>query len=64
MPEKTTKMPLSSSFQCMGLPQSSVFPQQDKEGQLSFDDLKTNDDSKPMNSVITSLLTKIFLHKK
>jgi len=34
------------------------------EGQLSFDDLKTNDDAKPMNSVITSLLAKIFPHKK
>jgi plasmid replication initiation protein len=34
------------------------------EGQISFDDLKTNDNAKPMNSVITSLLTKIFPHKK
>jgi plasmid replication initiation protein len=34
------------------------------EGQLSFDDLKTNNNAKPMNSVITSLLTKIFPHKK
>ncbi len=34
------------------------------EGQMSFDDLKTNDDAKPMNSVITSLLAKIFPHKK
>jgi plasmid replication initiation protein len=30
------------------------------EGQLSFNDLKTNDKAKPMNSVITSLLAKIF----
>jgi len=34
------------------------------EGQMSFNDLKTNDNAKPMNSVITSLLTKIFSHKK
>ncbi len=34
------------------------------EGQLSFNDLKTNDKAKPMNSVITSLLTKIFPNKK
>jgi hypothetical protein len=34
------------------------------EGQLSFNDLKTNDNAKPMNSVITSLLAKIFPHKK
>ena len=34
------------------------------EGQLSFNDLKTKDNAKPINSVITSLLTKIFPHKK
>ena len=34
------------------------------EGQLSFVNLKTNDNAKPMNSVITSLMTKIFPHKK
>lgn len=34
------------------------------EGQLSFNDPKTNDKAKPMNSVITFLLTKIFPHKK
>ncbi|NBO86522.1 MAG: RepB family plasmid replication initiator protein, partial [Burkholderiaceae bacterium] len=34
------------------------------EGQLSFDDLKINDNTKPMNSLITSLLAKIFSHKK
>ena len=34
------------------------------EGQMSFSNLKTNDNAKPMNSVITSLLTKIFPHKK
>jgi len=34
------------------------------EGQLSFNDLKTNDKAKPMNSIITSLLAKIFPHKK
>jgi len=34
------------------------------EGQMSFSDLKTKDNAKPMNSVITSLLTKIFPHKK
>jgi plasmid replication initiation protein len=34
------------------------------EGQLSFDDLKINNNTKPMNSVITSLLAKIFPHKK
>ena len=34
------------------------------EGQLSFNDLKTNDKAKPMNSVITSLLAKIFPDKK
>ena len=34
------------------------------EGQMSFNDLKTKDNAKPMNSVITSLLTKIFPHKK
>lgn len=34
------------------------------EGQMSFNDLKTNDNAKPMNSLITSLLTKIFPHKK
>ena len=34
------------------------------EGQMSFDDLKTNDKVQPMNSVITSLLAKIFPHKK
>ena len=34
------------------------------EGKLSFNDLKTNDNAKPMNSVITSLLAKIFPHKK
>ncbi len=33
------------------------------EGQLSFVNLKTNDNAKPMNSVITSLLTKIFPYK-
>lgn len=34
------------------------------EGQMSFDDLKTNDKAKPMNGVITSLLAKIFPDKK
>ncbi len=34
------------------------------EGQLSFDDLKINNNTKPMNSVITSLLAKIFPNKK
>ena len=34
------------------------------EGQLSFNDLKTNDKAKPMNSIITSLLAKIFPDKK
>ena len=34
------------------------------EDQLSFNDLKTNDKAKPMNSVITSLLAKIFPDKK
>jgi len=34
------------------------------EGQMSFNDLKTKDNAKPMNSVITSLFTKIFPHKK
>jgi plasmid replication initiation protein len=34
------------------------------EGQMSFNDLKTKDNAKPMNSVITSLLTKIFPYKK
>ena len=34
------------------------------EGQMSFNNLKINDNAKPMNSVITSLLTKIFPHKK
>ena len=34
------------------------------EGQMSFDDLKTNDNAKPMNGVITSLLAKIFPDKK
>ncbi len=34
------------------------------EGQLSFDDLKINDNTKPMNRLITSLLAKIFSHKK
>jgi plasmid replication initiation protein len=34
------------------------------EGQLSFDDLKINNNTKPMNSLITSLLAKIFSHKK
>jgi hypothetical protein len=34
------------------------------EGQLSFNDLKTKDKAKPMNSIITSLLAKIFPDKK
>jgi plasmid replication initiation protein len=34
------------------------------EDQLSFNDLKTNDKAKPMNSIITSLLAKIFPDKK
>lgn len=34
------------------------------EGQMSFDNLKTNDKAQPINSVITSLLAKIFPHKK
>ena len=34
------------------------------EGQMSFDELKTNKDPKPMDNVITSLLAKIFPHKK
>ena len=34
------------------------------EGQISFNDLKINDNAKPMNGVITSLLAKIFPDKK
>jgi plasmid replication initiation protein len=34
------------------------------EGQLSFNYLKTKDKAKPMNSIITSLLAKIFPDKK
>jgi plasmid replication initiation protein len=34
------------------------------EDQLSFNDLKTKDKAKPMNSIITSLLAKIFPDKK
>lgn len=34
------------------------------EVQLSFNDLKTKDKAKPMNSIITSLLAKIFPDKK
>jgi plasmid replication initiation protein len=34
------------------------------EGQMSFDELKPNKDQKPMDNVITSLLAKIFPHKK
>jgi plasmid replication initiation protein len=34
------------------------------EDQLSFNDLKTKDKAKPMNSIITSLLAKIFSDKK
>ena len=34
------------------------------EGQLSFNDLKTKDKAKPMNSMIASLLAKIFPDKK
>jgi plasmid replication initiation protein len=34
------------------------------EGQLSFNDLKINDNAKPVNNIITSLLTKIFSDKK
>ena len=34
------------------------------EGQLSFNDLKTKDKAKPMNSIITTLLAKIFPDKK
>ena len=34
------------------------------EGQLSFDNLKTSYNTKPMKSVMTSLLTKLFPTKK